>query len=505
MDIRYSTIKKKDRKGNDYKKFTNVFRVNGRIIKTEIAFSQKKLSELKAEAYCEIWRREQINKRYAKDLGLRPKEELEINFALQSYFNSRIPKGGLGGNTWSESTRKRTIVELDWWIDILKIKTVTDFDLNQVEEAIEERICKQGATKGQKVSGKMKNWSVGRLRSFTTWLFKRKFLKTDPLSAWENYKQIAKDPKRAFTQKEFKTLWGVLTQDKRICYGCAVITGLRRTEIYKLKVADVDWVNKGIKLSWEIEKNKKGSFFHLPDEYLIELSEYVKGQKPEDRLFRHLTHSHSSIFLRKDLKLAGIPFRTEKGKLVFHSFRKTFLTTLNIIGTDVKTTVTLGRHSEPKITYGTYVDSVPENEKKAINAVYNNLLSDTKIDSDTALIPQDFDPSVSLTNKGLQSLGYTESNSNSNIEPNKGKTRTSWDTQGIRGRLRDVLGPRQVESTNTQAGPKSEYRIDTASKIEEITKLLQHEDDNFVTSVLEGLKSRNQKLDILSTQKREVG
>ena len=64
--------------------------------------------------------------------------------------------------------------------------------------------------------------------------------------------------------------------------------------------------------------------------------------------------SQPSRSIKADLKAAGIPFRTEAGKLDFHACRVAYINMVIRSGADIKTAQALARHSTPELTLNVY-------------------------------------------------------------------------------------------------------------------------------------------------------
>jgi hypothetical protein len=79
------------------------------------------------------------------------------------------------------------------------------------------------------------------------------------------------------------------------------------------------------------------------------------GSKP-DHLGDPLLYvpTNPSRTLKTDLKAAGIPVRTEEGKIDFHALRVAFVSFVVETGTDLKTAQSLARHTTPELTMNVY-------------------------------------------------------------------------------------------------------------------------------------------------------
>lgn len=416
--MKYTLYKEKSPKtGKQYPKWKIMYREAGKVIKRETGYTDKALTRQKAERTCEELEFKKANpsKNYP-DL-------------ITEYIISKSPKGGWKGTPWSDDQIKRTRVELEWWGQALKINQLSEVKLSEVEKAVENYPTP--------LAGKTKNWKVSKLRALITWARKRKYLSINPLDGWENYREINTDPKRALTRQEFTRLWKVLDIDKRMAYMAVMLTGMRRKEIVSLKVKNVDFTRGGINLDWQSEKNSKGSFFHLPESYLNGLHAYVSGRNPGDKLFSVSIH-HASENLRRDLKRANVEYKNEKGKIVFHSLRKTFLTMLSQIGNDAKTVQRLGRHSDPNITFGIYVDADENKERETIEGLYKSF--------DPILIGAGEGQSLSLYNSGVLKVPPRRIESQTPPKVKQSQTQSDPDIEAAKRKIRKFLGIGKTQS-----------------------------------------------------------
>ena len=277
-------------------------------------------------------------------------------------------------NTWqSKITSCKTL------LDLISID-VEDFDLYLAK---------------MKFSGRTKNTYRGAISSFLTWLVSKRRLETNPFllvtKSDESRKtfvrrsesetniikllQSAKDrPLAKFKErcmegkatldgkiiKEAKKHLDSIGYGRALLYKTAVLTGLRATELHKLKVHFLETGTDQPKLfaPKAITKNKKDAVFHLRKEFAEELASWVKqtGRKPTDPLFS-VPRNYLRNF-KKDLLFAGIPFLDTQGrKFDFHALRKT----CNVLMGQAKISPALRqkhmRHSDIRLTLETYDDA----------------------------------------------------------------------------------------------------------------------------------------------------
>ena len=246
-----------------------------------------------------------------------------------------------------------------------------------------------------KFSGRTKNTYRGAISSFLTWLVSKRRLETNPFllvtKSDESRKtfvrrsesetniikllQSAKDrPLAKFKErcmegkatldgkiiKEAKKHLDSIGYGRALLYKTAVLTGLRATELHKLKVHFLETGTDQPKLfaPKAITKNKKDAVFHLRKEFAEELDSWVKqtSRKPTDPLFS-VPRNYLRNF-KKDLLFAGIPFLDTQGrKFDFHALRKT----CNVLMGQAKISPALRqkhmRHSDIRLTLETYDDA----------------------------------------------------------------------------------------------------------------------------------------------------
>lgn len=164
--------------------------------------------------------------------------------------------------------------------------------------------------------------------------------------------------RRPFTKEELKRLFA-LNNKRTIVYALAVYTGLRRDELHSLQWGDFQSANgqSWLAVRASTTKNKKDAIIPLIPEIAEKLiSVRPKTFKPSDSILGH-TMPRMPRF-RKDLKLADIEYQDERGYFAdFHAFRMTFNMMLQGAGVNFRVVQAMMRHSDPKLTANTYVDT----------------------------------------------------------------------------------------------------------------------------------------------------
>lgn len=274
-------------------------------------------------------------------------------------------QGGRKGRPWSKGHSRMQRARLTWWKDHLRPKSLLSLEkcLPLVEKAL-RGLQVNGA------SGKTLNEYGGVLRSFCNWCIDRDYMENEPLKKLKRFDSTPKEVRRAVTAEEMMRLLEVAPEYRRIVYETAFCSGLRAKELKSLTVHDLDVRRGGLCLHAEWTKNRVAGFQPLPSVVVQHLAEFAAtgqakamyrrqfiraGSKP-DHLGDPLLYvpTNPSRTLKTDLKAAGIPVRTEEGKIDFHALRVAFVSFVVETGTDLKTAQSLARHTTPELTMNVY-------------------------------------------------------------------------------------------------------------------------------------------------------
>ena len=250
------------------------------------------------------------------------------------------------------------------------------------------------ALRGRRLSGVTVNEYLGTLKAFTKWLVATGRLPRDPLASVKKTEaaKIEKTrPRRALSVEQIgelldaaerrpplelltirhgpdigKRLANVrpavlakaeaLGRERMIAYLLALWTGLRRSELKALVWGDVrlDTLPACIALRARTTKAKRGDTIALHPQIADALRRFRPADaKPSDAVLRAVP---SMKVLRADLKLAGIEFENEAGRVDLHAMRKTVATMLATHGVPQRIAQAHLRHKDPRLTAGTYTD-----------------------------------------------------------------------------------------------------------------------------------------------------
>lgn len=153
----------------------------------------------------------------------------------------------------------------------------------------------------------------------------------------------------------------------RLLYLMAIYTGLRKGELTRLRVGHIDFDARPcpqVRLPGLLTKNGKAAKPWLPASVANELRKWIEenGLGESDPVFHVPTALHR--ICSADLKLAGIPKMTERGKASFHSLRTSVNVALKMLGWDASARQMFMRHSDIRLTTNVYddgnLDDLPE-------------------------------------------------------------------------------------------------------------------------------------------------
>lgn len=209
------------------------------------------------------------------------------------------------------------------------------------------------------VAAKTVNEYLAHLRSFLSWLEGRQVIGVNPLRIVKPLPVVRKDTGRAFSFEEVQAMVSVAPAYRGCIYTVAAFTGLRRAELRALEWNRVTLEGPAPRIELEASKtkNRKGQALPLhPDalKALLKLREMAPAGGTAV-FFKGITRMER---FRKDLEEAGICQIDPRGReLDFHSFRRGFATMLNAAGVPLRVAMELMRHSDARLTLGTYTDA----------------------------------------------------------------------------------------------------------------------------------------------------
>ncbi len=185
-----------------------------------------------------------------------------------------------------------------------------------------------------------------------------------------------KGERYAEVRPEVRERLELLGRERALIYKTLVLTGLRKSELASLTVTQLtlDSSVAFASLNPGDEKNREGNDIPLRDDLAADLRSWLADKLR--RLQDDARHSGEPIPVRlppdnpifkvpgqlikildRDLKLAGIPKRDDRGRtLDVHALRTTFGTLLSAGGVAPRTAQAAMRHSDIKLTMNVYTD-----------------------------------------------------------------------------------------------------------------------------------------------------
>ena len=204
---------------------------------------------------------------------------------------------------------------------------------------------------------------------------------------------VRKGPRRgeryADVRPEVRERLELLGRERALIYKTLVLTGLRKGELASLTVAHLrlDDAVPFLTLDAADEKNREGSDLALRDDLAADLRDWLAGKlrrlqeearqagapiparlPPDTPLFD--VPDKLCKILNRDLRLAGIPKRDDRGRsLDVHALRHTFGTMLSKGGVAPRTAQAAMRHSKIDLTMNVYTDPALLDVRGALDAL----------------------------------------------------------------------------------------------------------------------------------------
>ena len=195
------------------------------------------------------------------------------------------------------------------------------------------------------------------------------YAEANPLLEVEKWNLHPVRLRRGLTDKEFARLLDV-AGESRIGYLLGVHTGLRRGELKALKNRHVQLNSQVPKLFLEghFTKNGESAFLPLHRDLVAELTALKLDERdPEEPLLRGQMLP-SMWFVKKHLKLAGIPFVEKGRRFDFHALRHMLATRLASRNTPVRVAMEIMRHSDSRLTMQHYTDAALDRLRRQYTA-----------------------------------------------------------------------------------------------------------------------------------------
>ncbi|MCS7160203.1 MAG: site-specific integrase [Gemmatales bacterium] len=274
----------------------------------------------------------------------------------------------------SEDHIQRTEARVRYILDHCHFRLTSELDANQVLKFLSDEAARQN------LAATTLNNYLTAIKMFTNWLYRRGIIPRNPLDELGRWNAATdrRHIRRAPSAEEVRRLlastlqgpkrFGLTGVELYRLYLLAAWTGLRASEIRRLRVADLilDGTPR-LRIRAEATKNRRETELPLRAELVEALREQVASKLPEAPLFRLPSPGNVSKMLRADLEQAGVVYKNELGVFDFHAFRVFYTTALASSGLPVKTVQELARHADPTMTLGVYTKVYLPSLTEAVN------------------------------------------------------------------------------------------------------------------------------------------
>jgi hypothetical protein len=145
----------------------------------------------------------------------------------------------------------------------------------------------------------------------------------------------------------------------------------------------------------------------LHGDVVAALGDLINPGASDERIFPHFPRIER---FQRDLKLAGVAYRDENGRMAdFHSLRKTFCTNLANAGVASRVAMTLMRHSDRRLTDKIYTDENLLGTSSAIEAIPSYAISASQGASQSSVASSQIESRVVTVSGGVKTVNSVNS------------------------------------------------------------------------------------------------
>jgi len=242
-------------------------------------------------------------------------------------------------------------------------------------------------------SVKTLNDYLSTLKGFVRWLNEWDLTDTNEIASIPPIKSLGRKTfeRRALSREEMKRLLSTVDNDMRAAvYVTAIFTGLRRNELRLLQWGDVHLNEKNPYLAVRASTTKNKKKVNIP--LIPHVADALRKIRPES------PKGDDSVFdvpemdvYKADLSRAEIPFEDDqKRRLDFHALRKTLGTYLAVIGVPLQVAKEIMRHSDIKLTLGSYTDAGMLPTGEAMDSLSDYITQSSTSNSTSKTTKRDF-------------------------------------------------------------------------------------------------------------------
>ncbi len=205
-----------------------------------------------------------------------------------------------------------------------------------------------------------RNHYLRAAKSLSRWCWFQGWLESDPLAGLRRYNAEVdrRRERRALTDAEIVKLLAASDPERCIVYRIALGSGLRLSEIRSLTPDSfaLDAEPPTITVEAGYSKHRRRDVQPVARDLAEAVRPFVERARAGGPLFdlQVRVWCRAAQYLRRDLRAAGIPYRTEAGYVDFHSLRHTYITRLVRSGVSPATARLLARHTDVNLTLKAY-------------------------------------------------------------------------------------------------------------------------------------------------------
>jgi site-specific recombinase XerD len=250
-------------------------------------------------------------------------------------------------------------------LDFARMRRISDLSLSGVQEAV--------ARVRQKRSQATTNAYIQAMKTFAKWLWRDKRAREHylidlamkdskhdrrhirRLLSADDALKVIEVAERAPTPRGGDGQPGLRGADRAMLYRIALGTGFRAKELRTLlpERFRLDDDPPTITVLACYSKNRQEAVQPISAALADQIRPWL-ACKPRGKPVFEGMKIRTAELLRRDLKAAGVPYRTDDGVVDFHSFRGDYISALVASGASVKTCQVLARHADPSLTIGIY-------------------------------------------------------------------------------------------------------------------------------------------------------
>ena len=295
------------------------------------------------------------------------KRNAPIQQVVDEYMTWGMTQGGLYGRPWTTNGTQAKRANFAFWIASLGLATLSDIDLPRVEKVVRDLL--------PVLAAKTVDHRVMNLKSLINWAIRRGYIRHNPLAGMAALDVRPTAPHRALSDQEIRTLLDTAPPNRRLWYETALATGFRVNELRTLRARDLDVFGPSLFLAADYSKDRKNHRQPIPKEVAESLAKLAAGKDGNAKLLGIPSSGQTgaSAFIVRDYKAAGIAIKTDAGRATWHSLRKCYVNALVRTGADVKTIMTLARHSSAQLSMEVYASADPARLRQGVEAAFDHV------------------------------------------------------------------------------------------------------------------------------------